>query len=153
MSGLDVGSYEVFFAGVEPRLRAALVAKFGAEVGRDATAEALGYGWRNWDRVSHLDNPAGYLYRVGDRWGRRQRRPERWLEQAERSNVMPDVEPGLQPAMQQLSKRQRQAVVLIAGYGLSHTETAELLGLSRSSIQNHIERGLSKLRAELGVQV
>ncbi len=153
MSGLDVGSFEVFFAEAEPRLRAALVAKFGAELGRDAAAEALGYGWRNWDRIANLDNPAGYLYRVGDRWGRRQRKPQRWLAQAERGNCMPDVEPGLEPAMQRLSKRQRQAVVLIAGYGLSHAEAAELLGLSRSSIQNHIERGLSKLRAELGVQI
>lgn len=152
MSSIETTTFEVFFSAAEPGLRAALVAKFGAERGRDAAAEALGYGWRNWERVSRLDNPAGYLYRVGDRWGRRQRKPKRQPLLLAQRDGMPDVEPGLEPALDTLTLRQRQAVVLIAGFGLSHAEAADLLGLRRSSIQNHVERGLSKLRSELGVQ-
>lgn len=152
MSKKEITTFETFCGTAEPRLRAALVAKFGAERGRDAAAEALGYGWQNWERVSQLDNPAGYLYRVGDRWGRRRRKPEGRPRLPAEPDGFPHFEPGLGPALDTLTHRQRQAVVLIAGFGLSHTEAADLLGLSRSSIQNHVERGLSKLRSELGVQ-
>ncbi len=152
MSSIETTTFEVFFDAAEPGLRAALVAKFGAERGRDAAAEALGYGWRNWDRVGRLDNPAGYLYRVGDRWGRRQQKPKRQPPLPEYRDEIPHIEPGLEPALDTLTLRQRQAVVLIEGFGLSHTEAADLLGLSRSSIQNHVERGMAKLRSELGVQ-
>ncbi len=152
MSSIETATFEAFFDATEPGLRAALVGKFGAELGRDAAAEALGYGWRNWSRVSRLDNPGGYLYRVGDRWGRRQRRPKRHPPLPEHRDQLPHVEPGLEPALGTLTHRQRQAVVLIAGFGLSHSEAADLLDLRRSSIQNHLERGLAKLRSELGVQ-
>ena len=37
----------------------------GPELGREAAAEALVYGWEQWDRISEMANPAGYLYRVG----------------------------------------------------------------------------------------
>jgi RNA polymerase sigma factor (sigma-70 family) len=60
-------------------------------------------------------------------------------------------EPGLEPALASLSRRQRQAVVLIHGYGYTQRETAALLGVSASSVQNHMERGLAKLRFALGV--
>ncbi len=152
MSDTETRAFESFFGAVEPGLRAALVAKFGAERGRDAAAEALSYGWRNWARVSQLDNPAGYLYRVGDRWGRRQRKPKSQPLLSVHSDGIPQSEPGLEPAMDRLTHRQRQAVVLVIGFGLPHTEAADILGLSRSSIQNHVERGLAKLRSELGVQ-
>lgn len=147
--------FEVFFDQAEPRLRAALVAKFGPDQGRDAAAEALAYGWQNWARVEPMANPAGYLYRVGDRWARWQvsrRLPLKRLDllPAEPPGVH-RFEPGLADAMAQLSPRQRQTVVLTAGFGLTHRETAALLGCSRSSVQNHVERGLAKLRTELGV--
>jgi len=145
-----VGGFEQFFAIAEPALRRALVAGFGAEAGRDATAEALTYGWREWGRVSAMDNPTGYLYRVGERWAKRQR-PLRPLPMSESAQPEADPgEPGLEKALETLTLRQRQAVVIVWGFGLSHAETAELLGVSRSSIQNHVERGMAKLRQNLG---
>jgi RNA polymerase sigma-70 factor (ECF subfamily) len=141
--------FETFFAATEPSLRRALVAGFGGECGRDATAEALAYGWREWGRVSELQNPAGYLYRVGERWAKRsQRRLRPIVPPAVSAEVR--FEPDLAPALQDLTLRQRQAVVLVVGFGFSHSEAAELLGISRSSIQNHVERAMSKLRVYLG---
>ena len=64
----------VFAREVEPRLRYALVAAVGQDLGQDAACEALAYGWRHWDRIRDLENPAGYLYRVGRRSVRRCRR-------------------------------------------------------------------------------
>ncbi|MFQ5967965.1 MAG: RNA polymerase sigma factor [Acidimicrobiia bacterium] len=55
--------------------------------------------------------------------------------------------------MTKLPVRQRTAVVLHHGFGWTHQEIASTLGLSRSTVQNHIERGLIRLRAALEVQV
>ena len=48
---------------------------------------------------------------------------------------------------------QRVAVVLAHGYGWTHREVAELLGISTSSVQKHVERAMAKLQAALEVTV
>lgn len=131
-------SFESWFRSTEPRLRAALVAAFGPEFGRDATAEALSYVWEHRDRVLALDNAAGYAFRVGQRWGRRQRaRQGRRFGMPPIESAAPGFEPALHEALTALSTRQRQVVVLCIGYGLTHAEAADLLNISRSSVQNH----------------
>jgi hypothetical protein len=64
-------SFTEFVEGSELRLRQALMASFGPDVGRDAAAEAFAYGWEHWDTVSGMKNPIGYLYRVGQTSGQR----------------------------------------------------------------------------------
>jgi hypothetical protein len=58
-------AFESFVAVAEPRLRHALVAAVGRDLGRDAAAEALAFGWEHWDDIKVMENPIGYLYRVG----------------------------------------------------------------------------------------
>lgn len=148
---LSEDAYVSWHRLVEPRLRAALVAEFGAELGRDATSEALSYVWENRLRVLGLDNAAGYAFRVGQRWARRQRTSSRRAFLIDdKAPVTPGFEPELHSALAALSTRQRQVVVLCVGYGLTHAEVAALLGISRSSVQNHVERGLRHLRTEIG---
>ena len=43
-------------------MRRALVAGFGAVVGREAAADALAWAWQNWERVQEIESPVGYLY-------------------------------------------------------------------------------------------
>ena len=142
--------FDRFFADAEPRLRRALVARYGSDVGRDATSEALAYAWEHWDRVRSLDNPLGYLYRVGQSRSRRFI-PRRVGFPAPVERGLPWVEPALPLALRSLSGRQRQAVVLVEAFGYTHDEVATLLGISRSTVQNHVERGLTKLRTILEV--
>jgi DNA-directed RNA polymerase specialized sigma24 family protein len=143
--------FKAFFDATEPRMRAALVAAFGGETGRDAAAEAFRYGWEHRTRVLAMDNPAGYLFQVGRRWGRRQRgRSRRQIGFEIDAPPSSTYEPGLAGALESLSVRQRQAVVLVHGYGLTHLEAGELLGLGRSSVQNHVERGMTKVRERMG---
>lgn len=40
-----------FVSASERGLRQSLTAALGSEVGREAAAEALAYGWENWDRI------------------------------------------------------------------------------------------------------
>lgn len=146
-----------FVRDVEPRLLYALCAAYGFEVGREATADALAHGWEHWDDVRTKDNPAGFLYRVGQsrsrrylRWRRRKR--EGLLELfPSPAGLLPSVEPGLAPALGGLSRMQRVAVVLVHGFAYSQAEAAELLGVSRTTVQKHAERGLAKLRSAMGV--
>jgi DNA-directed RNA polymerase specialized sigma24 family protein len=65
-------AFEDFAATVGLHLRVALVAAYGPEVGLDAAAEAIAYGWQHWERVGVMSNPAGYLYRVGQSAARRE---------------------------------------------------------------------------------
>ena len=67
-------AFTAFVGEVEPRLRRALVALRGRDADRDATAEALAWAWEHWDQVQAMDNPAGYLYRVGTSRSREKRR-------------------------------------------------------------------------------
>jgi DNA-directed RNA polymerase specialized sigma24 family protein len=97
-----------------------------------------------------MPNPTGYLYRVGQSKARRRRLLPRPLWESPVSTD-PWIEPGLGPALLALSKRQRQAVMLIEGYDHTFREAAALLGVSISSVQTHHRRGLERLRAALGV--
>ncbi len=145
----DRVEFEAFFLEVEPRLRIALSAVFGPEEGSDATAAALAYAWEQWRDLTLKENPAGYLYRVGRSSQRRRKEPS-WLPVP--SARTPHVEPGLPDALARLSEKQRIAVVLVHAYEWTRREVADLTGLSVSTIDSHLARGLEKLRAGLGVQ-
>ena len=41
-------------------------------------------------------------------------------------------------------------MVLVYAYEWTYQEVADLLGISRSTVQNHLERGLARLRMVIG---
>jgi DNA-directed RNA polymerase specialized sigma24 family protein len=143
-----MGEFEAFVLEVEPRLRRALVAAYGSDRGREAAAESLAYAWEHWDRLRGMRNPAGYLYRVGQSRTRRRRSPVVFAVPEQRE---PWIEPALPAALARLSERQRVAVVLVHGFGWSLRDVAELTGTAVTTVQNHLERGLTGLRAALEV--
>jgi RNA polymerase sigma-70 factor (ECF subfamily) len=145
----DRHEFDKFFERVEPKLRTALIAVFGQETGRDAAAAALAYGWEHWDRISSMGNPVGYLYRVGRSSQRRHKEPT-WVETPQ--DHTPHFEPRLPTAIAALSEKQRLAVVLVHAYGWDRRETADIVGISVSSIDTHLSRGLSRLRKSLGAE-
>ena len=146
-------AFTVFAKEVEPRLRHALASAFGVQRGREALIDALAYAWEHWDRVERADNPAGYVYRIAYRHAQRAARRRSPAPQVVGADRLPWVEPALSAAMARLSPMQRQVVVLVEGFQWTHRETAELLGVAPSTIQKHLERGLTKLRAALGVSI
>lgn len=143
-------SFTEFVAANERRLRESLSAACGDGVGRDAAAEALEYGWAHWDRVRGMENPVGYLYKVGRGRGRRMSGRRRPLYERVDTVRLPDVEPRLPEALARLPERQRMVVVLVHCDEWSQGEVAELLGLSRSSVRNHLERAMTSLRKSIG---
>ena len=146
---MDGARFETFVATVRPRLARAFVAAYGLDRGQDALAESMAYAWEHFGELEVMVNPVGYLYRVGasrSRSGRRQGR----MFPAPDALGLPMIEPELPRALAELTDRQRVCVALVYAYGWTHQETADLLGLSRSSVQNHVERGLARLRRAIG---
>ena len=151
----EIQSFTEFVESAAIRLRRALCVSLGREVGLEATSEALSYGWEHWERVRDMDNPVGYLYRVGRS---RARRDLRWrrrtgpLFDPVAGDRLPWVEPDLPRVIGRLSESQRVAVVLRHAFDWTYAEVSDLMGVSISTVQKHEERGMKKLRSGLGVQ-
>jgi DNA-directed RNA polymerase specialized sigma24 family protein len=138
--------FTAFVLEIEPRLRRAFVAAYGSYRGREATAEALAYAWEHWSRLAEVHNVPGYLFRVGQSRTRRKRTA---LTFTPDDQPDPVFEPDLIPALRALTLRQRTAVVLVHGFGWTLHEVAQLTGTKVTTVQNHLERGLAKLRHRL----
>jgi len=143
-------TFEAFVAAVEPRLRRALAGHLPSDVVVDAVAEAFAYAWQHWDRLLLMDNPSGYLFRVAQS---RSRAKAQVMVPDPDPFRLPHVEPRLGAAMRALPTQQRSVVWLIHGCGWSYAETAEALGISRSAVGTHLGRGMTRLRAQLGVKL
>lgn len=148
-----VDSFTEWARRAEPRLRHALTASFGSQVGKEAAADALALAWEHWNHVRSRPNPLGYVYGIGRNKARRmvsRRRPV-FLEVP--TQRMPHVEPGLPSAIAQLPEKQRIVVTLVYGYEWTLREVAELMDIKKTTVQNHDERGVAKLRKNLGVEL
>jgi RNA polymerase sigma factor (sigma-70 family) len=137
---------------IERAVRRALVARNGVDLGCEAAAEAMAWAIEHRDRFDLIDQPIGYLYRVGQSSLRRQRRwarpaPVRF-EAADDDPMLFDRE--LFDALVRLSHDQRVAVVMVHCYGYRYRDVAEVLGVSDAAVTNHVHRGLARLRTLLG---
>jgi RNA polymerase sigma-70 factor (ECF subfamily) len=136
-------------------LRRALVARNGLERGCEAAAEAIAWAWEHRDELADMENPLGYLYRVGQSSLRRGYRLDRL-----RVDLLPDsivhdgreygdVDEALFNAIRRLTPDQRVAVVMVHMYGFSYREVAELTEASESAVTNYVHRGMNRLRVLL----
>jgi DNA-directed RNA polymerase specialized sigma24 family protein len=147
-----VDSFAEWAECVEPRLRHALTASFGSQAGAEAAADALAFAWEHWDEVRVKADPLAFVYGVGRNKARRgaRRRPVFLPVVVQR---LPHVEPQLAAAIAGLPERQRVVVTLVYGYEWTLSEVADLLGTAKTTVQNHAERGLERMRKSLGVEL
>jgi DNA-directed RNA polymerase specialized sigma24 family protein len=111
----------------------------------------MAYAWEHWEKVQTMDNPAGHLYRVGQSAARkyRPRRPIA-LPMLPAGDEWADMRPELPGALARLSGRQRAAVLLVHAHGETYADAAATLGMSVSTLRNHLNRGMRRLRTLLG---
>lgn len=140
--------FDAFVRDAEPRLRRALLGAVGTDRVEDAVGEALAYAFTRWTEVAMMENPVGYLYRVGQS---KTRVPKQLRLFRREPESIPEVEPGLVAALAELPESQRTAVRLAHGCDWSHAEIAESMSVAPSTVATHIARGLARLRSELGV--
>jgi RNA polymerase sigma factor (sigma-70 family) len=143
------GTFDELIDQVRGRLLPVLWSKWGVEVGGDICCEVEEYAWDHHQRLLGMANPIGYLYRVSQS---KARRYSRWTKQTTFPSRFPDVvheDPQLQDMLQMLSALspdQRTCVLLVHGFGWTYDDVAELLDIKRSAVNNHVHRGMSRLR-------
>jgi len=142
-------SFDRFVVDNQRRIWQSLVPLVGPEAAQDALAEALARAWTDWPRVSSMANPSGYVYTVARNEAIRGERPAPAFALAEPLEAQ--AEPGLVDALRELTEMQRQAVYLLDGVGWTLQEVADHLGVAVSTVRNHRQRGLDRLRRRLKV--
>ncbi|MBU3688009.1 MAG: hypothetical protein B7C54_09775 [Acidimicrobiales bacterium mtb01] len=145
------GSFDELIDQMRAQLLPVLWSKWGVEVGGDICCEVEEYAWENRDRLLGMSNVLGYLYRVSQS---KARRYTRWSKRTTFPSRFPDVvheDPQLHDMLQMLSALspdQRTCVLLVHGFGWTYNEVASLLGMKRSDVNNHVHRGMSRLRTD-----
>jgi DNA-directed RNA polymerase specialized sigma24 family protein len=142
--------FEAFVILMRPKLIRAFAGCRGVSGAADAAAEAIAYAFEHWERVSSMDNPGGYLYRVGQS----RTRPALLPDLPHPAEVgEPEVEPDLVPALLALPETQRTAVWLVHACGWTYDEVAAAIGTSTSMVGNHVSRAMQRLRRRLEVDL
>lgn len=142
--------FDGFVRSSESALRRAVACHVPVARVDDAVAEALAYAYEHWDRLREMEFPVAYLVRVSR--SRTRERRQGFLPQAPSTVDDTVVEPALTSGMHALPDRQRTALWLVHGCGWSYAEAASALGISKSAVGSHVERGLRTLRRQLGVK-
>jgi DNA-directed RNA polymerase specialized sigma24 family protein len=116
--------FEAFYrAHVDRVYRALAVTLRRDDLAHEAVDEAMARAYARWSVVGTLDNPAGWVFRVGLNWA------TSWWRKLRRET--PPV------------------VTCRILLDLSTAETAEALGLSEGTVKSRLSRGLAALRAQL----
>jgi RNA polymerase sigma-70 factor (ECF subfamily) len=143
-------AFDTFVGSTGETVRRALVGFYGVEIGSEAAADAMTVAWERWSEVSSMENPAGFLFRVGQskarphlRW--RNRRAAFPLADTHMARPAADVV-DLLAALGHLRPEQRAAVLMVKSYGFSYREAGDVLGVSEAAITNHVHRALELLR-------
>ena len=140
-------------------LRTACLLTGDGHHGEDLVQTSLTKAYGAWPRVAAADDAVAYVRRILINshlsWRRRLMNTERVVR------VLPDRGEGdlqsaqadsdeMRAALSCLTPRVRTAVVLRYYDDLSEAETARVMGCSISTVNNHVSRGLSRLRSLLG---
>jgi RNA polymerase sigma factor (sigma-70 family) len=143
--------FDAFTTVHESRLRRALVAANGVQIGNDACADAIAWAWEHRDRVMGMEHPVAYLFRVGQSAARRYRRWRREVcfPPESESVELPDGLPRLDAALSRLTRRQRTVVILVHAHGWSYSEVAETLMVTDAVVRNQLHRGMKRLRNDM----
>jgi len=147
-------SFEGFFADRYARLYSALCATTGnRQEAEELTQEAFLRVWERWDRVSTLENPAGYLYRTAMNLFRKRLRRAKVamrkvvgrFEPLDAYEVVDARETVIQ-GLRELTPAQRATVVLTNLRGFSSEEAADMLGMSAATVRALASRGRARMR-------
>jgi RNA polymerase sigma factor (sigma-70 family) len=149
--------FEAFYEATHPRLVTSLLLVTGdPDVARDATDEAFVRALGAWRRVSAMESPAGWTYRVAINVVRRRARraglERRLLARSARpAAAVPAPAGEAWAVVAELPERQRTAVVLRFVADLTESQIAEAMGVSRSTVSSTLAdatRSLGQALAE-----
>jgi RNA polymerase sigma factor (sigma-70 family) len=150
-STLRFATFEDFYATNRTSVGRALALTLrDDDLAREAVDEAMARAFQRWSHVSQLDNPGGWVYRVGLNWSRSvvrrwKRTPPIWIAQPAEAHAAAPADPSVDRALDSLSVDQRAVVVCRLLLGLSEQATAESLGIRPGTVKSRLSRALDRL--------
>lgn len=148
-----------FCAELYPRLVGALTHHTGdVLLAEELAQEALLRVCHDWSRVRLMESPGGWAYRVGANLAAstfRRRAAERRANRRAADLLPAAREPttvenlAVRQALRSLTHAQREAVLLRHYFGLSATETADLVGGTSQAVRALTHRAVTVLRHHL----
>jgi RNA polymerase sigma factor (sigma-70 family) len=112
--------------------------------------------FERWERVSEMDDPTGYLYRIAFRTvGRRARRAARAIfragqvEESTDEYASSDARNVVRDALARLTRRQRTAIVLTELLGYSSEEAGKMMGARAVTVRVLASQGRAAMRRAL----
>ncbi len=151
---MGVAGFEEFYVAERNRLvQLCWLLTLDRDVAAESAQEVLARLWENWDELGEQGaNPRAWARTVAVNLCSNQRRrgaiARRWRHLVVVSDVA-EFEGGdvdLIAALQELSPRQRQAVVLRFWADLDVAGCAGVMGVSAGSVKQHLSRALGRLR-------
>ena len=147
-------SFDGWYRAEHPRVLGLLTVVAGdPDVAREATAEAFVRALERWDRVSTMDSPAAWTYRVGVNLVRRRFRraafEKRVLTGEQAPAPPPAIESELWDAVRALPVRQRTAVALRYVCDLSQEEIAAVMHVAAGTVSATLAAARRRLATDL----
>ena len=149
-------SFEEFYLEHRDRLfRALLVVTRDRHEADELVQESFARVWAKWDRVRAMDNPAGYLFRVGLNTHRKATRRAR---QSARRVLVDQSSAGQDPiaevdarevldrAILLLTPRQRAALIATNYLGLDSAEAGRALGVRPGTVRRLVSQARASLK-------
>ena len=146
--------FETFYLEARvPLARALAVTTGDRDLAVEAVDEAMARAYQRWSRIARLDNPGGWVYRVGLNWAtsvlrrRKQSLPGSWQPSQVEAPV--PAEPAVLAALAELDVRQRAVVVCRYLLGWSEAETAAALSTPAGTVKSRLHRANRLLSVRL----
>jgi RNA polymerase sigma factor (sigma-70 family) len=147
--------FDDFYRAHRDEIGRALVFTLGDQsLGQEAVDEAMAKAYQKWAEVGAGENPAGWVFVVGKRWGlswlrgrRRERRREELVGDAESQPAPAQADlVDLMDALAQLNLKHRTVIVCRFSLGMSVKDTAAVLGIGEGTVKSRSARALEQLR-------
>jgi RNA polymerase sigma-70 factor (sigma-E family) len=160
-AGID-GEVTALFAREGRQLLGMISAYTGdPDLAEELVQEAFIRLHRSWHRVKEPDAAASYLRSIAFNLARSHFRRTRLLrvlpterlthgQSAEESAVLSEDRREVAVALRSLPPRQRECLILRYWAGLSDSEIASTVGISRNSVKTHLRRALAAVESMLG---
>ncbi|MEO8293576.1 MAG: sigma-70 family RNA polymerase sigma factor [Actinomycetota bacterium] len=138
-----MGTFEAFFSEQKGALLRALYVMTGSrDEAADICQDAFLAVWERWDRVGSLDDPTGYLFRTAMNRHRSHLRRARVATRRllDRTTVRDQLSDAVDRAdvaraLQQLSGRRREAIVLTELLQFDSEHAATIMGVASSTVR------------------
>jgi RNA polymerase sigma-70 factor (ECF subfamily) len=143
-------SFDNWYARDHPRLVATLLLSTGdIELAADSVDEAFTRALEKWDRVSVMESPTGWAFRVAINHARRTARrrafEHRLFIKRVKDAPIPAPAGEIWQVVSSLPPRQREVVVLRHIGDLREVEIAQVLGISRSTVSSTLSDAHDRL--------